>query len=172
MDRRQVSAISDDVDEELAERLEEFVYGTITVLVVIGALDGNQLGSPRDATVVIIGTAFATWLAHTFAAIIGAHIRERRSVRRREVVTNFRRSWRIIMAALPATAAVLVADLGLISLRAALSAATLIGVVQLVWVGIIAARRSQWTFFGVVVYAATAALIGLVIVAIELAVFH
>ncbi len=167
-----MTAMPDDVDEELAERLQEFVYGTITMLVVIGALDGKNLGSPRDATFVIVGTAFATWLAHTFAAIIGLHIRERRSVRRNEVVTNFRRSWRIITAALPATAVVLLADFGLISLRAALSVATLIGVIQLVWVGIIAARRSQWTFFGVVVYAATAAIIGLVIVAIELAVFH
>ena len=98
MDRRAVSAMPDDVDEELAERLQEFVYGTITMLVVIGALDDKNLGSPRDATFVIVGTTFATWLAHTFAAIIGMHIHERRSVRRHEVITNFRRSWRIITA--------------------------------------------------------------------------
>jgi hypothetical protein len=158
--------------EDLAERLQEFVYGTITALVVIGALDGKQLDSAGSATIVVVGTAFATWLAHTFAAIIGVHVRERRPVRRHEMVTKFRQSWRIVTAALPATAVLILADVGLISLRFALSAATLIGVVQLLGVGVVAAKRSGSSLFGVAVYAATAAAIGLVIVAIEIAAFH
>ena len=35
-------------DEDLAEQLQEFVYGTITALVVIGALDSERLGSARS----------------------------------------------------------------------------------------------------------------------------
>ncbi len=159
-------------DEDLAERLQEYVYGTITALVVIGALQGGQLGSPRSATIVVVGTAFATWLAHAFAAIIGVHVRQRRAVQGHEMVTEFRHSWRVVTAALPATAVLVLADVGVISLRSALSISTLIGVLQLVGVGVIAARRSQFTVFGVVVYATTASVIGLVIVAIEIAVFH
>jgi len=157
---------------DLAQRLQEFVYGTISTLVVIGALDGKQLGSAGSATIVVIGTAFATWLAHTFAAIIGVHVRERRPVRRHEMVTKLRQTWRIVTAALPATAVLLIADVGRISLRFALLSATLIGVVQLLGVGIVAARRSNFTIFGVVAYAVTAAVIGLVIAAIEIAAFH
>src|SRR5215468_2370160 len=81
----------DEDEEDLAEKLQEFVYGTITVLVVIGALDGEQLGSPSSATIVVVGTAVATWLAHTFAAVIGAHVRHRRPLRSHEIMTRFRR---------------------------------------------------------------------------------
>ena len=86
-------------DEDLAERLQEYVYGTITALVVIGALQGGELGSPRSATIVVVGTAFATWLAHAFAAIIGVHVRQRRAVQGHEMVTEFRHSWRVVTAA-------------------------------------------------------------------------
>ena len=160
-------------DEDLAEKLQEFVYGTITALVVVGALDGKRLGSADAAIIVLVGTAFATWMAHTYAAIIGVHVREGRPVRRQEMTTKFRQSWRIMTAALPTTAVLIVAAIGLgVVAVLALSAATLIGVVQLVWVGVIAARRSKFTFFGIVAYAGTAAAIGLVIVATEIAVFH
>jgi hypothetical protein len=142
------------------------------MMVVIGALDGSNLGSARSATLVMIGTALATWLAHTFAAVIGVHVRERRAVDRHELTTKFRHSWRIVTAAAPATAVLLLADAGWISLRSALTAATVIGVVQLLGVAVVAARRSHFTAFGVAAYAATATAIGLVIVAIEIAVLH
>jgi hypothetical protein len=159
-------------EEDLAEQLQEFVYGTVTALVVIGALDGGNLGSPRSATLVLVGTALATWLAHVFAALIGVHVRERRPVQHHEISTVFGRSWRIVTAAVPATAVLLMADLGWISLRSALSTATLLGVLQLFGVAAVAARRSQFTTFGILAYAATATAIGAVIVTIEIAVFH
>jgi hypothetical protein len=167
-----VNAAPDSSDEDLAERLQEFVYGTITALVVLGALDAKSLGSARGATLVVIGTAVATWLAHAFAAVVGVHVRARRAVHRREIVTRFRRSWRIVTAALPATAILLIAELGWISLRTALSAATVVGILQLLGVALIAARRSHFTLFGALAYAATATGIGLVIVLIEIAVIH
>jgi hypothetical protein len=159
-------------DEDLAERLQEFVYGTITALVVVGALDGEQLGSPRSATVVVIGTAIATWLAHAFAAVIGVHVRERRPLKGHEIAHKFRTSWRIVTAAVPATAVLILADAGAMELRTALAVATALGVLQLIGVAVLAARRSGFTVLGVVTYAATATIIGLVIVAIEIAVFH
>jgi hypothetical protein len=64
------------------------------------------------------------------------------------------------------------ADFGWIALRTALTAATVVGILQLVVVGVIAARRSQFTLLGVAAYAAGATVIGLVIVAIEIAAFH
>jgi hypothetical protein len=160
------------LDEDLAERLQEFVYGTISTLVVIGALAGAELERAGSATIVVIGTAVATWLAHSFAAIIGLHVRVRRPVRLDEMTGAFRRSWRIITAALPATVLLILADFNAMSLRVALARATLVGVVQLVWVGIVAAKRSEFSLFGVFAYAVTATVIGLLIVAIEIAAFH
>ena len=162
----------DEGEEDLAEKLQEFVYGTITVLVVIGALDGENLGSPSAATIVVVGTAVATWLAHAFASIIGAHIRERRQLRNHEIVTKFRHSWRIVTAAIPTTVLLLLAGAGAFGLRTAFVLATIAGVVQMLVVAVIAARRSQFSFVGVVAYAGCATVIGLIIVAIEIAVFH
>lgn len=142
------------------------------MLVVIGALDGKNLGSPRSATLVVVGTAFATWLAHAFAAVIGVHVRERRAVQRHEIVAKFEHSWRIVTAAIPTTLVLLGAGAGWIPLRSAFTVATAIGVVQLFGVAVIAARRSDFTVFGIVAYAVTATLIGLLIVAIEIAVVH
>ncbi len=159
-------------EEDVAEKLQEFVYGTITVLVVIGALDGEQLGSPRSATIVVVGTAVATWLAHTFAAVIGAHVRERRALRSHEIVTKFRHSWRIVTAAIPTTVLLALAGAGVFGLRAAFTAATIVGIGQMLIVAVIAARRSTFSFVGTVAYAACATVIGLIIVAIEIAVFH
>jgi hypothetical protein len=166
-----ISRVDED-EEDLAEKLQEFVYGTITVMVVIGALDGEQLGSPRNATIVVVGTAVATWLAHAFAAIIGAHIRQRRSLRSHEIVTKFRHSWRIVTAAVPTTILLAFSEAGAFGLRTAFTLATIVGVLQMLLVAVIAARRSMFSFMGVVAYAGCATAIGLIIVAIEIAVFH
>jgi hypothetical protein len=159
-------------EEDLAEKLQEFVYGTITVLVVIGALDGKQLGSARSATIVVAGTAVATWLAHAFAAIIGLHVRERRPLRRHEIATKFGHSWRIVTAAIPTIVLIVLSWAGVFSIRTALNAATVVGVGQLLVVAVVAARRSMFSLIGVVAYAGSATMIGLIIVAIEIAVFH
>jgi hypothetical protein len=159
-------------EDSLAEQLQEFVYGTISALVVIGALDGKQLGSARSAIVVVLGTAVATWLAHTFAGVIGIHLRERRTVHRHEAIREFRHTWRIVTAAIPATLALLLAGAGVISVRGALSLATILGVAALVVVGVIAGVRSHFSVLGVATYAIGATAIGLIIVAIEIAVFH
>jgi hypothetical protein len=159
-------------DDEFAERLQEFVYGTITAMVALGALDAENLGSARNATLVVIGTALATWLAHAFAALIGVNVREGRPATTEEIATKFRRTWRIVTAAAPATVILLAADAGWITLRMALTAATLVGVLQLIGVSLIAARRSRLTTLNAIAYAALATLIGLVIVVIEIAVVH
>jgi hypothetical protein len=159
-------------DQEVAERLQEFVYGTITAMVALGALDAKNLGSARAATAVVIGTAIATWLAHAFAALVGVNVREHRAADRNEIVATFRQTWRIVTAAMPATAMLLIADLEWISLRTALTASTVIGILQLVAVALIAARRSRFTIVGGIAYVITATAIGLVIVVIELTVVH
>jgi hypothetical protein len=157
---------------DLAEELQEFVYGTITVLVAIGAINGQKLTSGRNAIVIILGTALATWLAHTFAAVIGIHVRERRPVTRQETLTEFSHSWRVVTAAFPATAACVLAQVGVFSLRFALVASIVMGVIALIVVAIFAATRSSFTTWGVVAYAAGATSIGLLIVAIEIAIHH
>ena len=160
-------------DEDLAAELQELVYGSLTVLVALGALSGNELPpTPQNAIAVIIGTAFATLLAHTFSALVALHVRARRPLQREEFRAEFRHSWRIVLAALPAAAMFLLAALDVFGTRTAIRVSTLLTVLQLMAIGIIAARRSLSTIFGAVVFVAAATLMGLVIVAIELFVHH
>jgi hypothetical protein len=161
-----------DIEDDLAARLQEFVYGTITVMVAIGALNGRHLDSARNAIVIILGTALATWFAHTFAAVIGVHVRERRVVTRHETVTEFRQSWRVVTAAFPANIMLVLAEAGVFSLRFALVASTCMAVIALIAVGVIAATRSSFTPLGVLGYAVGAGAIGLLIAAVEVAIHH
>jgi hypothetical protein len=161
-----------EADVHLAEELQEFVYGTITVMVAIGALNGRQLTSGRNAIVIVLGTALATWIAHTFSSVIGIHIRMRRPVTAAETRSELTRSWRVVTAAFPATAMLVLAELDVVSLRFALIAATVLGVIALIAVGVIAATRSSSTWLGVLAYALGAGAIGVLIAAVEVAIHH
>jgi hypothetical protein len=159
--------------EDLADELQEFVYGTLTVMVGLGALSGSvQAPLPRNAIAVIVLTAFATLLAHSFSSLIALHVRTGRAVQRAEFRTELRHSWRIVLAALPAVAMFVLAGLDLFSSRTALRLSTALAVVAMIAVGVIAARRSHSTWFGGFVFVVVATAMGLAIVAIEIFVHH
>jgi len=163
----------DQHDAHVAADLQEFVYGTLTVLVAIGGLSGSvEVPRPRDAIAVIVGVAFATTLAHAFSALIAVHVRERRTVRRDELRAELRHSWRIVTATVPSVLMLVFAALGVFSTRTAMRLSTGLAVAAMIGVGVIAARRSQSTMFGSVLFVALATAIGLLIVAIELFVHH
>jgi hypothetical protein len=159
-------------DHELAERLQEFVYGSLTVLIAIGALSGERLDSARNAFVIVVGTAVATWLAHTFAAVLGVHIRERRAVTKEETATEFGHSWRVVTASVPTGLVLVGAGLDLYSVRTALTAGIVLCVVQLIVVGVFAGTRSGSSRVGALGYAAAATVIGLAIVMMEVVIHH
>ncbi|MEI7887535.1 MAG: hypothetical protein WCJ04_09095 [Actinomycetes bacterium] len=160
-------------DETFASELQEFVYGTITVLVALGAISGSSAPPvAREEIAVIIGVSLATLLAHSFSAVMALHVRLRRPAHRGEIGSQLSHSWRIMLAAVPALAMFVLADLGLFSAVAATRASLLLAVLALMWTGLIAARRSQSTFLGALMFVGAATLIGLCIVAIELYVHH
>ena len=160
-------------DAHLAADLQEFVYGTLTALVAIGGLSGSaEAPRPRDAIAVIVGVAFATTLAHAFSALIALHVRERRAVQRAEFLEEIGHSWRIVTATVPSVLMFVLAALGVFSTRTAMRLSTALAIAALIVVGVIAARRSGSSAFGVVLFVAVATTIGLSIVAIELFVHH
>lgn len=169
----QARTAPDEHDAHVAADLQEFVYGTLTVLVAIGGLSGTvEAPLPRDAIAVIVGVAFATTLAHAFSALIAVHVRERRAVRRDEFRMELRHSWRIVTATVPSVLMFLLAALGVFSTRTAMRLSTALAVAAMIGVGVIAARRSQSSLFGTVLFVAVATCIGLLIVAIEVFVHH
>lgn len=159
--------------EHLAEELQEFVYGTLTVMVAVGGLTGSsEAPDPFYAFAAILGVAVATMLAHTFSAIIGMHVGMARPVQRAEARQVFRHSWRIVTATIPALVVFVLAGLGAFGTRTALRLSNLLAVAVLMGVALIASRRSGSTTFTTVVYVSLATLMGLTIVAIEIWVHH
>ncbi|CAB4529671.1 unannotated protein [freshwater metagenome] len=160
-------------DEVLAAEMQEFVYGTITVLVALGAIGGSRIEPvPTQAIAVLIGVSFATLLAHSFSAVMALHVRLRRPAQLGEIRKELSHSWRIVLAAIPAMAMFVVSAAGLISPTAATRISVGLAVLALMWMGLIAAKRSQSTFLGGVMFVGAATLIGLCIVAIEIYVHH
>lgn len=166
-------ASTTDHDAHVAADLQEFVYGTLTVLVAIGGLSGtSEAPLPRNAIAVIVGVAFATTLAHAFSALIAVHVRERRTVRRDEFRSEVGHSWRIVTATVPSVVLFVLAAMGVMSSRTAMRLSTALAVGAMIAVGVIAARRSQSSWFGTVLFVAVATMIGMLIVAIEVFVHH
>ncbi|MEX0768633.1 MAG: hypothetical protein WD029_09195 [Microthrixaceae bacterium] len=167
------SAAQVKADETYASQLQEFMYGNITVLVALGALGGSRTEPvPREAIAVIIGVSFATLLSHSFSAIMALHVRLGRPVKTGELKEQLSHSWRIVMAAVPSLTMFIFANAGLLSPVAATRISVALAVLALMWLGLIAARRSQSTLLGSLMFVGAATLIGLCIVAIELYVHH
>jgi hypothetical protein len=163
----------DEHDRHLALDMQEYVYGTLTVLVAVGGLSGSStLAEPGEAIAVIVGVAIATALAHVFSALTGLHVATRRPLRRTEALRELGHSWRVVTACGPAVVVFLLAALGWYSTRTALRLTTLLGVLTLMAIGVLASRRAGAKPFSTVVFVVMATLIGLAIVAIELYVHH
>lgn len=162
-----------EADRHLALELQEFVYGTLTVMVAIGGLVGSSEPlSARRAIAVILGVAFATMLAHTFAALTGMHVANRRAVRRAEAIVELGHSWRIVLAAVPSIVVLALSATGLYSTVTAMRISNGLAVLALIVIGLIASRRAGSSLFTSVVFVTLATVMGLVIVAIELFVHH
>ena len=162
-----------EADRHLALELQEFVYGTLTVMVAIGGLVGSsEPPTARRSIAVILGVAFATMLAHTFAALTGMHVANRRAVRRAEAIVELGHSWRIVLAAVPSIVVLALSATGLYSTVTAMRVSNGLAVLALIVIGLIAARRAGSSLFTSVVFVTLATVMGLVIVAIELFVHH
>ncbi|MFN7151430.1 MAG: hypothetical protein ACK4V6_18375 [Microthrixaceae bacterium] len=162
-----------EADRHLAVELQEFVYGTLTVMVAIGGLVGSsEPPTAGRAIAVILGVAFATMLAHTFAALTGMHVANRRPVQRAEAIVELGHSWRIVLAALPSIVVLALSATGLYSTVTAMRISNGLAVLALIAIGLIASRRAGSSVFTSVVLVTLATLMGLVIVALELFVHH
>lgn len=170
---RASSHADSDHDRHVALDMQEYVYGTLTVLVAVGGLTGSSTpAEPREAIAVIVGVAVATALAHVFSALTGLHVANRRPVQRTEALRELGHSWRIVTACVPAVVVFVLAGLGWYSTRTALRLSTLLGALTLMVIGVVASRRAGSSGFSTLVFVTLATTIGLAIVAIELFVHH
>ena len=156
--------------DRLAERLSAGSYGTILVLASLALIDTDDVSSGLGWELVT-GVGAATWIAHVYAELVGDHLRHGSAFDRTEITKAATNGFPIILAAVPPAVMLLLGRLGILDERAALWAALLIAIAQLVgigaYVGSVHVRgMNTWVF------AVASAALGLGVVTVKLQLGH
>ena len=150
------------------QRLAGFIYGTIVVLsVVIAGAKAFPNGMGHIAALVLV-TASVFWLAHVYAHSLGqsAQTGEHLSF---EAVRHI--AWReasIIGAALPPVAMLVLGEIGLLSPKASIWAAVIVGLLVLAAQGVVFARIEKLGVLATLVVVTLNLCLGLVLIALKI----
>ena len=162
-----------------SERAQAFIYGTITTLVAMAGLE--LAGQPTVGAVaaIVVASAVATWLAHSYATLIGRGLIAAGATARsnlRAVATPWASamlsSAPILYAALPALASIALAGLGVWPLTTAIWVGNLAGIAVMGVASWATARAHHATGIAQALSVLITTLLGLLIVAVEYAVHH
>ena len=141
------------------------------VLVALAAIDVDRVKSGLGWGL-ITGVGVATWIAHLYAEVVGAHLRFGRAVHRQEIVEAMVDGFPIPLAAVPPAVMLLLGRLDVLDPRVALWGAVFVAFVQLVglgsYVGATVASRTARAWL----YAVATILIGVAVVVFKLLLAH
>ena len=153
-------------------RISEFIYGTVTGLVAVAGIDGGQ-GMPwwSAASIIIVG-AVAIWFAHAYSTLFARRIAEGHRLNARVAGRALWGSWPIVVAGAILALPLIPAALGFWSLKTALWASSLVGLLVLALVGFLAGVVTQETWPHRILLALLSLGVGFVVVAVELAIHH
>lgn len=130
---------------------------------------------PHNAWKIVVLLAVTTavfWLAHVYAHGLGHVLAQDRHLSLGELRRIARHEAAIVEAALPPLAAMLLAAFGLISTRASIWIAYGLGLAVLVTTGLVFARVERLGWLGTLMVVALNLTLGLILVALKLAVTH
>ena len=130
---------------------------------------------PHNAWKIVVLIAVTTvvfWLAHVYAHSLGHVLAQDRHLSVAELRRIARHEAAIVEAALPPLAAMLLAAFGLISTRASIWIAYGLGLAVLVTTGLVFARVERLGWLGTLMVVALNLTLGLILVALKLAVTH
>jgi hypothetical protein len=147
------------------------VYGTIVVMAAVTAAYATQK-DPWRLAVVVVSTATVLWIAHVYSHALSESIVVKRRLTGAELAATVRRERGILLAAAaPATALVLGAA-GLFRETTAVWLALAVGLVTLAAEGFRFARLEDLGPLGTLVAMAMNVALGLLVVALKVAVAH
>jgi hypothetical protein len=150
------------------EHLAGYVTGVIATLVAIGGLYlANKLAATTAIAIIAAG-AIAIWLGRASARLVMLQASGHMGSCIPEGLAELRRSWPVILAALPPVLALAGAAAKLWSVTIGLHIGQALGVVGLIIAGLLTARRLQATGWAMASYVAWLTLSGLLVVGIEL----
>jgi hypothetical protein len=130
---------------------------------------------PHNAWKIVVLIAVTTvvfWLAHVYAHSLGHVLAQDRHLSVAELRRIARHEAAIVEAAVPPLAAMLLAAFGLISTRASIWIAYGLGLAVLVATGLVFARVERLGLLGTLVVVALNLALGLILLALKIAVTH
>ena len=148
--------------------LASYVTGVIATLVAIGGLYLAHKLKATTAMAVITAGAVAIWLARASFSLVMLQGRGHMGSCIPEGLAELRRSWPVVLAALPPVVALAGAAANLWSVTIGLHIGQAVGVCGLIAAGLITARRLQATGWAMASYVVWLAVSGLLGVGIEL----
>jgi hypothetical protein len=157
--------------ERLAELVSAAAYGTVLVLAALSVVKVSDVAAGHGSELVA-GVGVATWLAHLFAEILGDHLRRDEPLTAAEVRAAMVDGSPILAATVVPALVLLLGRLEVVAPDTARLAAILVAVVQLVVIGALAGRRVTGHRSGTWIFAGITAGIGLVVVALTVALGH
>ena len=154
------------------ERLAGFIYGTIVVLAVVVAGARAYPHESGHIAALVIVTNGVLWLAHVYAHGLGHSVGHDEHLSLEELRRIARREASIIEAAVPPVAALLLGAIGVLSAHAALWFAFLLGLAVLAVQGLTFARVERLRWPQTLAVVAMNLGLGVLLVALKLAVSH
>jgi hypothetical protein len=167
---RDESPHAEQARRHLADQVAFIVYGTIAVLAAVGglALEAETLHA-RQAAAVLVVIAFAAWLSHSMWRVVRARGRRDPEPVPSHEIHELLRSWAILASGMPGAFVMALAAIGAWSVSTGLTIAQGLGVAVLLVAGLITARLAGATRAQRLVMVITLPLVGLLIVALEVA---
>jgi hypothetical protein len=150
--------------------LASAIYGQILLLTVLGVERNADHATAEAVLVVVVTSQLVFWVAHAYAETLGHQLRSEDRISGQSIREVIVREWPIAQAAGPTLVLMTLALLGVLQTPTAIDIASGVAVVSLFAWGFAAARRSHDTLRHQLMVGAASAALGLVIVALELAI--
>jgi hypothetical protein len=147
------------------------VYGTIVVMAAVAAAYATEK-DPWKLAAVVASTALVLWIAHVYAHGLSESIVLSRRMSREELTALVRRERGILLAAVVPTAALLLGAIGLFKETTAVWIALGVGLLTLAAEGVRFARFERLGLLGTLVVMGLNLGLGLLVVALKVAVAH
>ena len=147
------------------------VYGSILVASLVGAMF-EQDASAQAMTLSLVSSIVIFWIAHAWSEVVGERLAHGHRFDRARIWSIAVEEWPLVESGvLPATVIAL-AWMGLLSRDTATRIALAVAIVQLLGWGVLAGHRTQATWRAAIGIGVVDAMLGILIVALEVAVHH
>ena len=163
--------MSGDTGEHKSGVYSAAIYGSIVSTALIAAL-WEEHASPQTMTLSLLSTMAVFWLAHVWSALAGERIHRGRGLPEHRVVELAREEWPMVEAVFAPLAALALAWVGVLDRDDGARAAIAIGVVQLFAWGLVVGRRAYDGWWRAIAGGGMNGVLGVALVALELAVIH